>query len=742
MPVSIRSRLLLLVLAWMIPAMAGALWMIHVTAQAEREAHERRLQQSARALSLVVDRELTQRRALATAMAASRALDRLPQIGPAEAQVFVDQAREAMQGLQGWIEVSVVGRVLLDTRSGAGEAPPERDRPPAALVDRPVIRPLQGDADTPLHASIIAPVRRQGRIVGNVAVTIVPAEMQAIVDGQRLPDEWLGTVLDNSNRVVARHPGGVSHAGRPATEDLQRRLRGRSEGAVEAVSLDGADVTGFFSTSPQGWTYVTAMPQTRFGGFLQKAVIQVGIGALVLLALAVAGALWVSRSIARPVTSLKLSAARMQAGESVTIVSTGIAECDEVVAALAETAETLQHARVDLERQVAEAVARTRDAEQRLSHSQRVEALGRLTGGVAHDFNNLLGVVSNSARLVQRHAGEQPALQTPVAAILRAVEAGSRLTQQLLRFAGRRPVTPQALALARWLPELAELVGSVAGERIRVDIAVAPDTRPVTVDSSELELAIINLALNARDALPAGGRLEMRARNATRAELDGLAPGDYVAIDISDDGPGVNADVSARVFEPFFTTKAVGRGTGLGLAQVHGFCTQAGGTARLASRAGAGTTVTLLLPASTTAPAPGPAAGPALPAQALHGVRVLVVEDNEDLGATTAALLVAYGAAVERAAGPEPALHMVDTRGPFDAVLSDVVMPGPMDGLALARALRERHPKLPVVLISGFSTALAAAHDFVVLRKPCADDELVGTLLAAVGGPVEPDPPT
>lgn len=739
MPVSIRSRLLLLVLAWMIPALAASAWIFQATAQAERAAHERRLQENARALSLVVDSELTQRRAIATAMATSRALDRLPEIAPADAERFVAQAREATQGLQGWIEVSVVGRVLLDTRSGA--EPPPQSHARAALVDAPVIRPLQRDAQSTLHASIIVPVRRQGRLVGNLAVTVMPAEMQQLIDSQQLPGDWLGTVMDGDHQIVARHPGGSSYVGRSATEELRRRLRASPSGAFESDSLDGTPVLGFYNTSPQGWTYVSAMPQARFGGFLQKAVLQVGVGALALLLLAVGGALWVSHSIARPVTSLKQAAARMQAGESVTIASTGIAECDEVVAALAETAETLQHARVDLERQVEEAVARTRDAEQRLSHSQRVEALGRLTGGVAHDFNNLLGVVSNSARLVQRHVEARPALQTPVAAILRAVEAGSRLTQQLLRFAGRRPVQPQALELTRWLPELAELVGSVVGERIRVDIAVLPGTRPVTVDSSELELAIINLALNARDAMPTGGRLEVRARPARRDELGGLAGGDYVAITLADDGPGLAADVSARAFEPFVTTKAIGRGTGLGLAQVHGFCTQAGGTARLASGPGRGTTVTLLLPASGSAPLAAAPAARVLREDALHGVRVLVVEDNDDLGVTTAALLTAYGATVERAGGPEEALRLVDTRGPFDAVLSDVVMPGPTDGLALARTLREEHPRLPVVLISGFSSALAEAHDFVVLRKPCADDELVGALLDAVGGPVQREAP-
>jgi signal transduction histidine kinase/ActR/RegA family two-component response regulator len=430
-----------------------------------------------------------------------------------------------------------------------------------------------------------------------------------------------------------------------------------------------------------------------------------------------------------------------------------------VLASLAEASHSLRDAQDDLEQQVEQAVLRTREAEQRASRSQRIEALGRLTGGVAHDFNNLLGVVSNSAYLIQRQTapGEHAAA---LAAILRSVETGHRMTQHLLRFAGRKPVQPQALDLRQHLLAMNELIGTVLGSRIRLRSQVALDTRPVTVDAAELELTLINLALNARDAMPRGGEVMLRARNAGPDEMDDLpqqpaagasparalrgADEDWVLITFDDSGCGIDAEGARHAFEPFFTTKAVGKGTGLGLAQVRGFCVQAGGTACLASTPGLGTTVSLLLPASGSAEpvaAPPSLAGP-VPAtalsSALRGKRLLLVEDNEELSLVTAALLASFGAQVSRAPGADEALRAAAGE-PFDVVLSDVVMPGSMDGLALARELRRRWPGLPVLLASGYSSALTGAQSphgggcgFEVLAKPFAPDALLTALQRAM----------
>lgn len=728
--ISIRSRLLLLVLAVLLPAVAAAALVIVRTWAAERAALESNLRDTARALTTVIDREIDQRATIVRVLATARSLENAPSLSAEQRRIFDRQARRAIDGMDGWIELTDGERIVLSTRD-----PP--DAPPSGgnateLVQAAGVRPLAFGAGAPgPHARVVQPVLRDGRVVANLEMTILPSELQRIIDRQNLPPGWLGTILDADALVVARHPGGVQHAGRRATPDMVERLMREREGFFDSVSLDGVPVRGFFSKSARGWIYMTAMPRPAIAGSLPPAVLQLAAGALLLLALAVGGALFVARRIVGPVNSLKEAAARMRSGQPVPHGTTGLAECDDVAAALAEAAESIQHAQADLERQVADAVARTRQAEQRVSLSQRVEALGRLTGGVAHDFNNLLGVISNSAHLIQRRAAT-PEIQAPVAATLRAVEVGSRLTQHLLRFSGRHPTRPTRIELARYLADSQELIRVVLGKRCELAVKVAPGTAGIRVDSSELELALINLALNARDALPAGGHVWIEAQNADDAELADLPPGPYVQITVSDDGTGIDEAIADRVFEPFFTTKSVGKGTGLGLSQVHGFCAQAGGRAAIASTRGLGTTVTLLLPAageddSDAGPSPAP-----LPEGGLYGVRVLMVEDNPELADVTAGLLDSLGCRVLRARSPEEALAVIAEGRSIDVVLSDVVMPGDMDGIALARTLREQRPRLPVVLISGFSSALQGGHGFPVLAKPCTPEELILALRQAI----------
>lgn len=730
---SIRSRLLLLVLAVLLPAVAAAAYVIARTYDSERSALERNLRDTARALSTVIDREIDQRATIVRVLATARSLENAPELTAEQRRVFQQQARRAIDGMDGWIELTDGERVLLSTRDPVDMATPASAASVPPLAQAASVRPLSagGDVGRP-YARVVQPVLRDGRVVANLQMTILPAELQRIIDRQDLPQGWLGAILDGSASVVARHPGGVQHAGRRATPDMIERLAQGREGYFESVSLDGVPVRGFFSTSERGWTYIAAMPRLQLGaGPLPPAVLQLAAGALLLLALAVGGALLVARRIVGPVNSLKVAAARMRSGLPVAHRTTGLAECDDVAAALAEAAESIQHAQADLERQVADAVARTRQAEQRVSLNQRVEALGRLTGGVAHDFNNLLGVISNSAHLIQRRAST-PEIHAPVASTLRAVEVGSRLTQHLLRFSGRHPTRPTRIDLARYLAESQELIRVVLGKRCELSVHVVPGTAGIRVDSSELELALINLALNARDALPSGGHVRIEAADAPAEDLADLPPGAYVQIQVSDDGTGIEEAIADRVFEPFFTTKEVGKGTGLGLSQVHGFCMQAGGRARIASTRGIGTTVTLLLPAAgDDETGAGPAPAP-LPEGGLYGVRVLLVEDNAELADVTASLLDSLGCRVVRARSPEEALALLDDGQRLDVVLSDIVMPGGMDGVALARTLREQRPGLPVVLISGFSSALQAAHGFPVLAKPCTPEDLILALRRAI----------
>jgi len=723
--VSIRARLILLVLSVLTPALAAALWVIDITYANERAALERNLRDTTRALSLVVDRELARRDTIARVLTLSAPLDQ------GDLPAFHEQARRATDGIEGAVLLRSAQGVLVDTREAAvAQAPAAPASAVPTLLDLPTVTPVLPDTRTKtLQATVVRPVLRAGEAVFNVEVTVLPQELQRIVAEQRLPPGWSSAIVDSRGTVVAHQPDGPALLGRPITDTLRAQLSRGTEGFFETESIQGLPTVAFFSTTASNWSFVIAVPEAEFGSSLTRSLIPLLWGIAAVASVAVLGALWVAHGISGAVDSLRGAARELQGGTPVRRRSVPIRELAEVNTTLEDASRTLLHAKEELERQVAAAVQQTREAEQRVSQSQRVEALGRLTGGVAHDFNNLLGVISNSTHVLQRlpaGAGQDNAFAT----IRRAVELGSRLTQHLLRFAGRQPVKPVRVDLAEFLPRSAELMKTVMGSSVRIECELEPGTQPVTVDPSEMELALINLALNARDAMSGRGTLRLRARNA------GTGAESRVEVSVSDTGEGIDPDVLERVFEPFFTTKPVGMGSGLGLSQVYGFCQQAGGEATIESRAGAGTTVTMVLPSSGAVPAADDAApsAAAAPAVSTHGGRkLLLVEDNEDLALVTEALLRSFGFGVTRVRSGDEALRTIEGAGSdaFDVVLSDVVMPGSVDGLQLARRLQQRVPPLPVVLISGYNAA-HAQQSFEVLPKPCPPDQLLAALQRAL----------
>jgi CheY-like chemotaxis protein len=315
--------------------------------------------------------------------------------------------------------------------------------------------------------------------------------------------------------------------------------------------------------------------------------------------------------------------------------------------------------------------------------------------------------------------------------MLRAVDTGSRLTRHLLRFAGHAPVSPHVVSLNAVLPDTAELLRTVLGRRIELAIEVQDVTPALFVDPHELELTLINLALNARDAIEGVGHVWVRAAPASEADTEGLPEGPYVTVSMSDDGSGIDEAIARRVFEPFFSTKEVHHATGLGLSQVYGFCLQARGRARIASAPGGGTTVTLVLPAHAGGSEHGPAV-PVTSRRSLTGTRILLVEDNHELLTTTSALLGVYGCEVVCGTSAEEALRLIDQPPGFDAVLTDVLMPGAMDGIALARHLRQKLPQLPVVLVSAHRGEASIPEGVPLVRKPCSPEALVDALEEAI----------
>jgi two-component system NtrC family sensor kinase len=388
------------------------------------------------------------------------------------------------------------------------------------------------------------------------------------------------------------------------------------------------------------------------------------------------------------------------------------------------------------EAQAAAEMALREQAEEAVRQSQKMEALGKLTGGVAHDFNNLLAVILGSAELARRRPPDK--VGRLLDNIIHAAQRASGLTRQLLSFSRTQNVAPQVVDLRSELPRMVELLRPSLRGDISLSVKVADDLWPTEVDPGEFEIAILNVAVNARDVMPAGGRFSISAMNRT---VEGLSlpdeptlAGAFVVISMTDTGPGMPPAIAARAFEPFFTTKEIGRGTGLGLSQVYGFARQAGGAAAIESQPGRGTTIRLFLPRSLKPIGDDRASVPAAE-QGASGRRVLVVEDNSDVAGIVREILVSLGWEVVLAFRAREALQMLDES--FDLLLSDVVMPDGMSGLDLARAARLRCPGLPILLASGYRDAVARGEaEFPVLRKPFTLEAVAKAVAQAVGEPV------
>ncbi|WFU76405.1 ATP-binding protein [Bradyrhizobium sp. CB2312] len=384
-----------------------------------------------------------------------------------------------------------------------------------------------------------------------------------------------------------------------------------------------------------------------------------------------------------------------------------------------------------LEQRVTERTTELMRAEEALRHAQKMEAVGQLTGGVAHDFNNLLTIIKSSTDLLRRPGISEERRRRYVDAISATVDRASKLTGQLLAFARRQALKPHVFDTAERVQAIIDMLRTIVGSRIRIETEVAGKNCIVEADSSQFETALVNMAVNARDAMNGEGSLliqieELAARPVAHEQTGKDA---CVAISLTDTGSGIAAEKLTRVFEPFYTTKEVGKGTGLGLSQVYGFAKQSGGDVTVKSEVGRGTTFTLYLPraerdgtsddqATLAAPSDGPL---------FHGRgrRVLVVEDNVDVGRSSTQILEDLGYETTLAANADEALKLLDEVNSFDIVFSDVIMPG-MNGVDLGREIRRHHPGVPVVLTSGYSEVLAedARHGFDLIQKPYAAEEL------------------
>lgn len=381
-----------------------------------------------------------------------------------------------------------------------------------------------------------------------------------------------------------------------------------------------------------------------------------------------------------------------------------------------------------------EAEAKLRLAQDQLARSQTMEALGQLTGGIAHDFNNMIMVVSGNAHILKQRVGDPKDLRA-IEAIENAASRGETLTRQLLAFSRRQSLNPSVISLRQRLAAFRDLLASSARGDIDLLVEVRRNVWPVSVDVHELELALINLVVNARDAMPNGGIITIAATNVRLRPEDTpeRLAGEFVALTVSDTGSGIEPDILAKVFEPFFTTKQLDKGTGLGLSQVYGLARQSGGTATIASGLGEGTVVTIYLPRSQQ-----PLSSEAMTEGHLPrgSETVLVVEDNPEVEEIAGLLLTQLGYRVLHAPTAAAALEMLASAAAIDLVFTDVVMPGELDGVALARRISELYPDMAVLLTSGYAKARHTLEaGLPIVRKPYQLQTLARAVREALDNP-------
>ncbi|GEM_PF-1513233 len=725
---SIRGRLILLTTAVVVPACLIAGLLINDAYLNQRTAIERQLSETARALSLVVDRQLGQSRSLLRGLATS------PDLARGDIAAFMDQARSAVADSERWIVlVDHDGRQLANTRGPHGQPAPNlataNDQPPLPQDQARISNLHPCDLRDGSILAVTIPVTVAGTEY-SLALVMPSSALNDVLADQQLPDGWVAAILDGELTVAAHNGFPERFVGDGASTDLQSLLRQRDHALLEHVDLDSVSTMLALSRAPgSGWTVAVGAPHAQLAATVRRLLLIAFFGTFGLLLVGVAMSVWIGRRVVLAMDGLSASARMLGRGETPT-VATGMRETDRVAEAMQKSALRLKAREDELRRLNETLEARIAEAAENLVQARKLEALGRLTGGVAHDFNNLLTAVRVNLDLLRRRIDDEKLLKI-IDSAYHATDRGVTLTSQLLAFGRRQRLQPEPVDVNAAVSTMTELLRSTLGGDVHVETVLAPKLPPAHADRTQLELIIMNLALNARDAMPGGGKIRIETSEVELTEPptrpEHADPGRYVQVTVVDNGSGMSPEVLAHVFEPFFTTKSAGKGTGLGLPQVLGVVKQLGGGIRIDSRQGHGTRVSVYLPlAPATTP---PVADVPVPhgavTQQLQGLHVLLVDDEPEVRQAVAALLRDLGCRVLVADGAEKALRQLEHGMPLHVAVLDYAMPG-MNGVELAARLRRRLPDLPVLLMSGYlsSESLPAGWSAPVLKKPFTPEAL------------------
>jgi signal transduction histidine kinase/CheY-like chemotaxis protein len=719
---TIRARLVLLVLAVWLPAVAGLALQARDAYLREEQSARERLRQQATALTYAAEAELDRRELLARGLAAS------PSLRARDIDAFAREARQALAGTPH--AVLLVDREWQAINTLVADREPRRRGPGALFVEQGVgvyFTPSAPATGKPRTVVLVPEATQPPHY--NVGVTFPPAAVQQILERQQFPEGGVAAVLDSQQRLMARSRDPDKWIGQKASHpDLRALSERRGSGFVNTRTLDGVPSLTFLAPPNRyGWAGLVALPVSTLQGAAWRLALQAIAASALLLVIGLGVAAWAARRVSSPVRALERAANELFAKRVPEPLYTGMAEVDRVGTVLRNAGLRAREAEQVLEARVNEAIAETRKAEANLFDARKHEAIGRLTGGVAHDFNNLLQTISMGLQVVQRAVPEGRHTR-PLQSALSACNKAADLVRQMLAFGRAQQLHPQPVDLPNLLLRSRELTAKALGERVRLIADLDPALPSVLADPTQLELALLNVIFNARDAMPGGGTVTVRAWTVDGRD-EGLDDAAFVRIDVQDTGTGMDAETLARVFEPYFTTKPVGSGSGLGLPQVQAFARQSGGNVRITSDPGQGTCVTMLLPVAHGVAAPeAPAAAPA--ARKHRPLRVLMVEDDILVASVVPAALEHEGHRVTLCRTADDARVLLAQGAPVDVLFTDVVMPGSMTGLELVAWCRENRPEVPGLLATGYS-ARTPEGAWKVLRKPYSIEDLLDALDAA-----------
>ena len=734
---SIRTRLMMLTLATVLPLVAvGGFAMIR-TVDDQTAQVEQGIGRTVDGLLGDIDRQIIAIEAALQVLAVS------PSLQSEDLYPFYQQMYAALP-LQGTVIVllDTKGQQLLNTTRPFGAPLPRATN--TEMHERVVATGKPQVSDLIMGAVLQRPVVTVGVPVfhdGNVAFVLVMGLGSEILSKLlRQPDlspDWIVAIFDRKGIIVARNRELDRFLGKPAAPIIREAIAGPVDNWIPNVTSEGIRVYSTFRRSTvTGWTAAIGVPRGFVDAPRRRAQFLAFGGGGAVLALSLSLAWWMAQAIRRPVEALTAATKAVASGVPIIDVNGGVRELNQAGDALRATAAALARNQQELEGIVAERTEQLRaeiearkQAEATLLQSQKMEAIGQLTGGIAHDFNNLLTIASGSLEMLEARVSDEKSLYLLQNA-QSAISRGAKLTTSLLAFARKQRLEPVLANLNSVIIEMGEMLRRSLGPSVEIRHAFASELWPVQIDLSQIETALLNIAINARDAMPGGGILLFETANVSACPPEEMAGRDCVLVSVHDTGTGMSPDVMERAFEPFFTTKEVGRGTGLGLSMVFGVVHQSGGVVRLRSELARGTTVLIYLPRAAHAALLATGRDASAGVQSGAGAHILVVDDDAAVRWVTVECLRGAGYRVVEADSGRAALTLLERDEPCDLVVMDHVMPG-LSGQDTVRLARRGRPELKVLFLSGYATLGEAGGD-IWLQKPFKTQTLADAVSRAL----------